>query len=199
MSASPVLFTQRESAAVLARRGVARRQARDLLRAGFAGTPFRAGNVCLYDRAAVEDLASWPTMTLPELDALCPVGVFVARRAPDLTADRAAQLASVADGWQMSPWTWLWLRIKVDAAGSVPLIATVAGFVALGADITGVGSIGVGSIGVEGGAAQATSLVLAEPGAWFEGVRQRRVRTGPGRGWVLRGLPGSRAADARPC
>ena len=183
-----MLISQRQSVAVLGQGGVAQRQARDLLRAGFVGAPIRAGNVCLYDQAAVEDLASWPVLPLPDLDRLCPVGVFVARRGPDLTAERATQLASVSHGWQMSPWTWLWLRSTVDACGSVPLVATVAGFVALGADITAVGYT----------APQTTSLVLAEPGPWFAGVHRRRVQTGPGCAWVLRGPRGSRSADARP-
>jgi len=158
-----------------------------VLNAGFAGAAIRAGNVCLYDRDTVAELASWPKLSLADLDRLCPVGVFVARRAPDLTADRATQLASVSDGWQMSPWTGLWLRSRVEMCGSVPLVATVAGFVALGADITAVVSA----------TPQETSLVLAEPGAWFDGVRRRRVQTGPGRAWVLRGPRGSRSADAR--
>jgi hypothetical protein len=185
-----MLISQREAAGVLDQGGVARRQARDLLRAGFVGAPIRAGNVCLYDRAAVEDLASWPRLSLPELDRLCPAGVFVARRAPDLTADRATQLASVSAGWQMSPWTWLWLSTKVDACGSVPFVATVAGYVALGADIAAAErpEAAVGT----------TSLVLAEPGAWFEGVRRRRVQTGPGREWVLREPPRRVAPDAPP-
>lgn len=182
-----MLISQRESASVLEQGGVARRQARDLLNAGFAGAAMRAGNVCLYDRGAVADLASWPKLSLLELDRLCPDGVFIARRAPDLTAARATQLASVSDGWQMSPWTRLWLRSRVEVGVTVPFVATVAGFVALGADITAVGST----------APQETSLVLAEPGAWFDGVRRRRVQTGPGRAWVLRGPRGFRGADAQ--
>ena len=180
-----MLITQRESAVVLEQGGVARRQARDLLTAGFAGAAVRAGNVCLYDRDTVADLASWPELSLPELDRLCPDGVFVARRAPDLTADRATQLASVSDGWQMSPWTRLWLRMRVEIVGPVPLVATVAGFVALGADITSVGTSAPTT-------APTTALALAEPGAWFDGVRRRRVRTGPGRAWVLRAPSGVR-------
>jgi hypothetical protein len=191
-----MLITQRQSAAVLEEGGVARRQARDLLRAGFAGAAMRAGNVCLYDRDMVADLVSWPKLSLPGLDRLCPDGVFVARRAPDLTADRATQLASVSDGWQMSPWTRLWLRTTVEDGGPLPFVATVAGFVALGADITAVGITAVDISGV-GGTVPTTSFALAEPGGWFDGVRRRRVQTGPGRAWVLRGPRGFRGADAR--
>lgn len=180
-------LTQREAVALLGEHGVAQRQARDVLRAGFAGEPVRVGNVCLYERDAVARLASWPALRLLDLDGVCPVGAFIARRAPDLGADAPSQRRAVAGDWQMSPWTRLWIEITVRAHGPLPLIATVAGFVALGADI----------VGVETPIASTTTLILGEPGAWFQGVRGRRVATRAGRAWVLRGPRGFTGRDAR--
>jgi len=110
------------------------------------------------------------------LDTACPRGMFVARRALDITLSRSEQLDVLRSGWPLSPWTRLLLHTRV-ADGPMPFVATICGFVALGADITDV------TVEPDG----ATSLGLSAPGSWFGLVVRRRLPTGPGRSWVIRG------------
>jgi hypothetical protein len=109
-----------------------------------------------------------------ELDRCCPHGLFVARRDIDLTLDRDRQAAALTDGWRYSIWTAVWLSVRIERYGSVPLVATVGSFVVLGADIVQVATGG--------------QLWLRDPGPWFGDLARRRLTTGPGRDWWVRGL-----------
>ena len=71
----------------------------------------------------------------------------------------------------MSPWRWVALGCQIDRLGRIPFVATVSGFVVLGADIVGLGP--------------GSELSLAEPGSWFDPVSDGRLPTGPGRPWFL--------------
>ncbi|MDP2773444.1 MAG: hypothetical protein Q8O61_07780 [Nocardioides sp.] len=113
------------------------------------------------------------------VDAVCPSGVFVARRDLDLRSPRAQQLADLRDGWDLSPWTRVWIRVVCGRDGWLPFVATVGGFVALGAEVTGVMPT----------SERQCRLELRDPGTWFETLRGARFPTGPGRDWVLRGSP----------
>ncbi|MEJ7796083.1 MAG: hypothetical protein WKF50_11060 [Nocardioides sp.] len=56
-------------------------------------------------------------------------------------------------------------------------MATVCGFVVVGAEI----------IDARADADATTVLELRPAGGWFETFRERRLSTGPGRSWVIRG------------
>ena len=61
----------------------------------------------------------------------------------------------------------------------MPMVATVGGFVAVGADILDLRACSP--------AGARRDLVLAEPGQWFEHFRGRRLAVGPGRDFLLHG------------
>ena len=171
-----MLITGREAAHRLGAAGLTRRQANRVLTAGFAGAPVRSTGAHLYDARRVADLERWPTVGDDVLDRACPRGIFIARRDVDLDTPAATQRETVRADWPISPYTAVLLRSRIEASGSLPFVATVCGFVALGADLTGLVATAHGSYLLE----------LDEPGAWFEPLRGRRIPTGPGRPWVIR-------------
>lgn len=172
-----VKMSGREAARLLACAGVGERQARQVLAAGLAGAPHRVTGALLYDEALMRELVSSPYVDVADADTACPWGLFVARRLVDVSRPVDERLASLADGWGLSTWTALRIRVLVEDRGHVPLVATVGGFVTTGAEITGVHRAGPDEY----------HLTLRVPGAWFEVFRGRRFPTGPGRPWVLRG------------
>ncbi|GEP34589.1 hypothetical protein NSZ01_23570 [Nocardioides szechwanensis] len=96
---------------------------------------------------------------------------------------------ALEEGWDLSVWTRLWIRIVCERDGWLPFVATVGGFVALGAEITAVAQT----------SPRRCRLELRDPGAWFETLRSTRFPTGPGRDWVLRGSPcSSRGSSEGP-
>ena len=112
--------------------------------------------------------------------------MFVSRRRVNVDASDTDLRAAIACGWGYSPWTTVWLRVRIERHGAFPLVATVGGFVVAGANIEYVGTDG--------------RLDLAEAGDWFEPLRERRLVTGPGRDWWIRGLdrpPAPRVHDGR--
>ena len=63
------------------------------------------------------------------------------------------------------------MQLQIEANGSLPMVATIAGFVVFGADVVELRGF--------------SELVLTEPGAWFDSWARSRLSTGPGRPWVL--------------
>jgi hypothetical protein len=175
----PDLISSRAAEAKLGKVGLSRKQARRVLAAGFAGPPVVTLGALLYRAADVAALARWPLVDGTAVDAACPSGVFVARRDLDLAAGRAEQLEALREGWDLSSWTRVWIRVVCENDGRLPFVTTVAGFVALGAEIIGVALTGE----------RQCRLELRDSGAWFEALRSTRFPTGPGRDWVLRGSP----------
>jgi hypothetical protein len=142
---------------------ITERQARRVLAAGLAGAPQRVPGMHLYDRERVSALLATTQITESELDARCPHGLFVARRTENL-----------GSGWRFSWWTCVWLRVRIERHGPFPLLATVGGFVVAAADILD--------------ATTAGTLLLADAGTWSATLVRRRLVTGPGRDWWIRGL-----------
>ena len=175
-SVADVYLTGRQAADALAAVGLCRSQARKVLAAGLAGTPTVAGSAHLYLEEDVRELVSRPHVMPEGLDALGTSILFLARRQVDVRAPRDAQLATVGRGWDLGPPISLLLRAKVRLEGFVPFVATVAGFVALGAEITDVRRDG-----------PRYHILLADPGDWFESFRGRRLSVGPGRDFLLHG------------
>jgi hypothetical protein len=185
-----VLITGRQATARLSGAGLPPRQARQVLDAGFAGTPIRTSAALLYDLGAVDALTLRPRLHPGELDELCPLGAFVARagrRSVDVRQSNRQRLGGFREGWALGPINAAWLAIHVErSARGLPFLITVAGYVAGGADI----------VGVRAGPGRTYDLDLVAPGPWYAGATGRRLRTGPGREWEIRGLP--RSAGARP-
>ena len=170
-----MLISSREAAQILAGAGLTREPARRLLLAGFAGEGLRTRGSLLYEEARVRSLLEWPVVGPVARGETCARGLFVARvrdTGPTLGGDLAQRQ------WQLSPWARLEMRRVVEAQGFLPLVATVSGFVASGADIT---AVWPGS----SGSCRSSTLDLGEPGAWFEQFRNRRLVTGPGSAWLL--------------
>ncbi|MFC4784427.1 hypothetical protein ACT8ZV_08135 [Nocardioides sp. MAHUQ-72] len=183
-----MLISARQAASLLACAGVTGRQARRLLAAGFAGPAQITSAAHLYERAKVLELATWPWLEHGGQSAPFAMDaeirrrgreVFIARRDVDMTAPRDLQLHGLRGGWDLSDLTRVLLSARCEQLGFVPFVATVAGFVALGAELTGVALRQVRS----------ADLTLREPGPWFEQVRGHRLHSGPGRDFAIRRMP----------
>jgi hypothetical protein len=165
-------MSSRDARAVLATIGVSSRGARRVLGSGLAGEPVRTRSAVLYDEERVQALVERPTLGFPDLVDHCPEGVFVARRQVDARLTRAEQLVHLSGGWgAVSTWRWVAMAHQIRQHGSLPFVATVSGFVVLGADVKGL-------LGF-------SELVLGPSGPWFDAVADCRIPTGPGRPWVL--------------
>jgi len=182
-----VLISSREAAQILAASGLTRDRARRVLQFGFAGDALRTRGSLLYEDTRVRALLDWPDVDPGVLRETCTHGLFVARVRnvrPELAGDVAGDLAGDLAGelalreWQLSPWARLEMRRVVEAQGFLPLVATVCGFVASGANITAVwpGPSGTG---------RGSRLDLDEPGAWFEEFQSRKLVSGPGSAWLF--------------
>ncbi len=170
------LISGREAARELAEIGLTRRQSCRVLAAGLAGAPIRTSSAVLYERHRVRELADRPVAGSTQVAEACPSGVFIARRDVDASRSEAERRAALQPAWAFSPLTAVLIRAKVEQDGSLPLVATVSGFVTTGADLMGA------TRGPEG-----YVLDLRPPGPWFDPLRQCRVPSGPGREWLVRG------------
>jgi hypothetical protein len=101
--------------------------------------------------------------------------VFVARRGVDVRAPRREQLTTLAGDWPIAFTLRLMLRVRIHQYGRVPFVATVCGFIALGADIVGVRADHLGN----------STFDLGDPGEWFAAVHGCRLPTGRGRPWSI--------------
>jgi hypothetical protein len=173
--------------------GVDRESARRALLAGVAGPGERIGGLILYESAHLEQLVARindaPGPDAMTLDPICRGGIFTARVGPrredasawrawagaDMTAPMPEQLDAVRMWWQMSAFTRVTLRVGIERDGYLPFLATVAGFVVVGADI----------VGLEPGRQEGTALRLREPSSWFEPLRQTRLPVTQGGPWQL--------------
>lgn len=170
-----MLLSSRQAAVEFARVGLARDQARQVLATGLAGPGVRTASALLYDEAKIHELRRRPTVRSTGLDPRCRDGMFVTRgRHLDCSAPRREQLAAVGGGWWLSPFTVVLLETRAERGRPVPFIVTVGGFVLLGAEIRGVR-----------GTTKAATLDLADPGPWFDALRDRRIETGRGGPWIL--------------
>ena len=204
----------REAADALRVVGVPRESARQALLSGAAGVGRRTRGSIRYDAAQVHGLvervracraleegatAEWGLA--PE----CREGIFVARVRPrepevstrrswkgaDMTAPTDEQLDAVRMWWRVATLTRIWFRFRIGRDGFVPFVATVGGFVTLGAEM-----IGLESAWLEGEPNRAekrgryawslaTAFTLRPAGAWFEPLRGGRLPVTHGGPWQL--------------
>jgi hypothetical protein len=170
-------ISERAAAAVLGELGLAREQARQLLRTGAAGPGTVASGIRWYDEARVVELRDRPRLDDEALGRVFPDGVYVARLTRDREVDLARswddRAAMVARQPALSAMTAsLLVGVPAAARGGVPWLATVSGFVVLAATATGYRHTG-----------GATVFDLAPPGEWGETIERRWFLTGPGRHW----------------
>jgi hypothetical protein len=167
-----MLISAREACGLLTRDGVSRRAALRVLASGVAGEPVRTRSAVLYDQARVSELAARPSIQWGDAEEWSPAGLFVSRRDVPATASREEQLAALSTGWDsVSPWEWVVAHLQLQQRGPMAFVATVGGLVLLGADIVEMKGF--------------STLVLEDPGPWFDGVAGCWFPTGPGRPWVL--------------
>jgi hypothetical protein len=125
----------------------------------------------LYRRDRVEELAARPALTYEEARAACPLGMFVGRRRVSVLCAWEDQVSAVSPGWDLGVWTAAFLNRDLREAAR-PAVFTVAGFIALGADLVHVRARG-----------NRHDLVLEKPGPWFGSVCARRLDAGRGKAW----------------
>ena len=170
-------ITGREACRRLEEVGHGRSQARRVLDAGLAGPARTTSWATWFDEDAVAELVARPLAQDDLVDRACPDGVLILRRwfRADLPwEDRAAALAPA---WRFSPWTRVELQIAIGKRSSVPVVATIGGFVAAGCDLVSVRSDSTSSY----------VLGLVAPGAWFGPLEDTRLEAGPGTAWIYRG------------
>jgi hypothetical protein len=145
----------------------------------------RTKGALLVDDQRVAALAAREHLGAPELDAVCPWGLFVARRDvpvsdnPQARPDDPAQLARLGERWTFSIYTAVWIRSRIERHGFLPIVATVSGFVLGGGDIT--------AVTVLKPSADLHDLTVEPPSSWFDRVKDTRVDTPPGRPWMVLG------------
>ena len=177
-----MLISGREAVRILLTRGAmtGEAQARGLLRAGAAGRGVVADTGVLFERDAVTELADRPWLDRSAQEAACPLGSYVARlprtTSVDLTRPWAEIAQQVSPIPTMPPMTTTLLGVSIRAAGRLPWVATLHGFVVLGGDLAG---IRVDDQDVR-------RFRLEPPGEWFAAWRHRRVALSRGgRPWVI--------------
>lgn len=167
------LVTTRGAAGILGGAGLTWKAARAVLLSGLAGPGERVGNAVLYEAAEVERLLSRPWVQPRGIErafvARLAAGRLVLRQGA-AAAETGAELEQVRHGWVTDAITRVRLRLAVEEQGYFPFVATVSGFVVLGADIVGVG---------------VRTLELAPPGAWWKRYAGHRLATGRGHHWTF--------------
>jgi hypothetical protein len=181
------------------RLGLTRRRARRVLACGLAGDPERTPASLLYDEGRLDALLVRPPVSIAVLRAHADRGLFIARRDVDVRLPPADQLSGLEGGWRLSLPTLLWIRARIARDGSVPLVATVGGFVAAGADITGAigdrATTALPAQPVVGRPLPRTRLELRSAGAWFADFAGRRLLTAPGQPALVVGAPSAGGDD----
>jgi hypothetical protein len=191
-----MLVSQREASRLLERAGLTRNRSRRLLASGMAGEPVATAGALLYEAERISELAARPVVSEERLMGACPGVLFVARRDLPLSAPCVEPLAVLAGGWPISSATALYLDLWIERHGYVPLVATICGFVAAGAEIVGVTS------DPDGTPTFRDPLIarfdLRGAGDWFDVFEHHRLDTGPGRAWSILGLGFGRRGRSWP-
>ncbi|TIC80202.1 hypothetical protein [Nocardioides sp. GY 10127] len=199
-AALPPFLTGRQARELLAGEGVPERSTRHLLDNGWAGTPIRTSSALLFETRAVLALALRPRLGPRDLDAFAIPLLLVTRRAFPAGPDAATERERLRGPWPLGRFASATLRAVLRLYGPQPLIATVAGIVVQGAEITGArpGRPEPVPGGVGDAAVEPLTLDLAPAGPWFPACAATRVTHGPGRPWVLHGFDQVSQAPRHP-
>jgi len=155
------------------------RDAARVLTAGLAGPATKQGSALLYDEQGLDRLLDRPECSVAELDRWRPLVVRVGRnQAFDIAAPWSVRAHGVAGPWRLplptSVYMALCSSLNPPAGMRHPFIAVVAGWVAVGAEITGYD---------EG------RFRLEPPGPWFDSIRDTWLPLPRRRRWILWGAP----------
>lgn len=167
---------------------LSRDQARRVLASGLAGPARRTKGVVLYDADRVEALLARPMCAYETLDRIRP---FIARlgrgRSLDLGATWAEQADVARRGWRLPLLTGVMLR-RLGSLGPDrhPFVATLGGWVVLGAEITG---WSVDDQPTPRRSALRCSFHLEEPGDWYDALADTWLPLENGAAWTLWGAP----------
>lgn len=206
-------ITQLEATRRLAQVGVHRPSAVRLLRAGFAGPARRVGGTqraarLLYSTAAVDELGARPLVSAREpANPLAPATLVLRSHlrqedvtsssgrtgrgstgcgwtGVDLLADPVEQRAALSVTRRLGGGSWVVAVLALRRWGSIPLVATLEGFVAHCAEIVDFTTAPDGR----------TQMTLQDAGSWATDVESIRVEAGLGaeRRWLV--VPGVSAA-----
>jgi hypothetical protein len=139
--------------------------------------------VSAQEASGILEVAQWPEVDHEELLRTCPGGLFVLRLARDTSTARswAARAAAVRDQADVGALARIQVRGRLEANGTLPLVATVCGYPVLTAQLVDLMSVSPRRIRLE----------LAEPdpsATWVGLLRGRRLLTGPGPSWLLLGV-----------
>jgi hypothetical protein len=179
------LLSAREAARRLESAGVGRRRTRQLLHCGVAGQPTAAAGAPLYDADRVEALCARPSMSLDDVDEVCPRGVFLARRYVSCQLSSAELDLEWGGNWALSPLTAIWLRFRIERDGFFPFVGAVCGFVTYGADVTEVTVETRSTYRLAFAPSRRVVRLVAGapcPGAWWKDVHGEGVATPTGGG-----------------
>ncbi|MFE6650238.1 hypothetical protein ACFVJS_27010 [Nocardioides sp. NPDC057772] len=155
------------------------RDAARVLAAGLAGPATRQGSALLYDEQGIDKLLDRPECPLPELDRWRPFVVRIGRtQTSDVAAAWSERARAVAGPWRLPLPTSVYLAwhssLSPPAGMRHPLIGVLAGWVTVGAEITGYD---------EG------CFRLEPPGHWFNSFQDTWLPLPPRRRWILWGAP----------
>jgi len=158
------LISTRQAAGLLTAVGLNRTRAQLVLDSGLAGEPVRTSSAHLYHARRVRALVDRPVVGWRAVDALDLHALFVARTGVDPGLGASNQVSSWCRDPSISIWTRVAMMGQIQSVGPVPVVATVCGFVALGAELIGYDR----------------DWTVRAPGPWFETMRDGRLLTGPG-------------------
>jgi hypothetical protein len=173
--------------------GLTHRQAQHVIAAGLLGDPEIRGRQRCYDHQRIIDLTTSNPLRRADLDAIFPLGAFIARlgawRGFDVRASREEQVKAVCDGWYVPGISHIYITWKAETTGGhYPFLATVSDYVVFGATITGRENYGERQRSTNRNS-RLTRFTLADAGPWYEQVAGRRLSLGPGYPWLLWGAP----------
>lgn len=167
---------------------LSRDQARRVLNAGLAGPARRTPGELRYDVDRVEALLARPMCPYEALDRVRP---FIARlgraRSIDLRSTWTEQADVARRGWRLPPLTGVALR-RLGSLGPDrhPFVATLGGWVVLGAEIVG---WSVDDQPTPRRSAPLCSFLLEEPGEWYDELSDTWLPLHNGAAWTLWGAP----------
>lgn len=163
--------------------GISVRSAREVLATGLAGPPTRLRGMHLYPADTVQRLALRRPVRRDALTSLTGGELLVLRLGSGsgfrVSAPVEVREAAVQRHFRPSPLLRVHLRRRIAEHGALPMIATVGGFVVLGADVTDLHP------SPDGGSPPPSLMRMAGPGDWFAGFEERWFGTGPGGPWRL--------------
>ena len=180
-----MLISGREAVRILLKCGgmTGEAQARALLRTGAAGWGTVTDTGVYFQSEDVIALADRPWLSRSAQEDACPHGAYLARVSRSVTLDLtrpwtevAASLAGVPTMPTMTS-ALLTASVTAQPSGGLPWVATLHGFVVLGADLVGLATDAEG----------VNTFELQPPGDWFDAWHETRIRvTRGGRPWVIR-------------